>query len=104
MTFLYENWYLIVALLCCVLVAGYYICRFFKLPSKDKLLLFTNVLCALVQTAERQLGSGNGQAKLAYVYAEMVKQFPFITSLMTEDTFKMLVDGALYEVGIWVKG
>lgn len=104
MSQLYENWYLIVAAVCCAVVIGLYVHQFTKLPTQDKLKAFKQSLCVLVTQAEAELGSGRGKEKLSLVYNKMVKLFPFTTMIMSEETFNMLVNGALFEVGIWVKG
>ena len=103
MTLLYDNWYVIIALACCIAVIIVYMLKFINLPTKSKLETFKQALCNLVQLAEAELGSGRGKEKLAFVYDEMVKVFPFIPVFMSGDTFSMLVNGALYEVGIWTK-
>lgn len=98
-----ENWYIVIALLCCGAVMGVAVYKFIELPTTQKMELFKKALLELVTKAEEEIGSGNGQEKLEYVYNAIKKQFPFITLFMSKDTFNTLVNGALIEVGIWLK-
>ena len=101
---LLENWYLFVALFCVGAVVGAKAYAYYKLPTSDKVKLFKAALHELVKKAEEQFyGGGRGAEKLGYVWDEIKERFPFITLFMDKETFKTLVNGALIEVGIWLK-
>lgn len=48
--------------------------------------------------AEQALGSGTGQLKLRTVYDMFINQFPFMSVLISFDTFSKWVDIALVEM------
>lgn len=48
-----------------------------------------------VRLAENNFGSGEGDAKLAYVYKLFVEKYPIISKFMSIDTFNGLVDDTL---------
>ena len=52
------------------------------------------LLLAVVQ-AEKELGGGTGQLKLRYVYDMFIKQFSFLSKVITFTQFSSLVDEAL---------
>lgn len=103
MEWLVNNWYMVIGFMCLGAIVGVSIYKFFELPTSEKMELFKKALLELVTKAEEEIGSGKGQEKLEYVYNAIKKQFPFITLFMSDDTFKTLVNGALIEVGIWLK-
>lgn len=71
------------------------IIAFIKLPKGKKIEMVKEWLKWAVAEAEKELGSGTGQLKLAKVYNMAVKQFPWIASLISFDTFKIWIDEAL---------
>lgn len=68
---------------------------FIKLPSGTKIANLKEWLKWAVTEAERQLGSGTGQLKLRLVYDMAIKQFPWISQIVTFESFSEWVDEAL---------
>lgn len=71
------------------------IIEFVKLPNENKIANVKEWLKYAVTEAEKALGSGTGQLKLRWVYDLAVKQFPWISQLVTFETFSGWVDEAL---------
>lgn len=71
------------------------IIEFIKLPNENKIANVKEWLKYAVTEAEKALGSGTGQLKLRWVYDLAVKQFPWISQLVTFETFSEWVDEAL---------
>lgn len=71
------------------------IIEFVKLPNENKIANVKEWLKYAVTEAEKALGSGTGQLKLRWVYDLAVKQFPWISQLVTFETFSEWVDEAL---------
>ena len=86
LTFLAQNWYVIVVIL--VLLFGIY----YTITNKQKV---REWLRYIVTVAERDLGSKTGQLKLRYCYDMFIQRFPVFSKLISFDTFSKLVDEAL---------
>ena len=69
--------------------------KFSKMSDDDKIRLIQNWLLGAVILAEKQLGSGTGEAKLALVFQWFSEKFPAIAMLMTEEQFNEYVKEAL---------
>lgn len=98
MDFILENWFVIVAMVALVTVAGYVAVKFFKMPSDAQLKKVREWLLYAVTEAEKQLGSGTGKLKLRYVYDMFIGKFPAIAKVITFEQFSLLVDDALVEM------
>lgn len=98
MEWLIDNWYIIIAIIAglAVIVAG--IIAFFKLPLATQKEHIKQWLLWAVSAAERSLGSGTGQLKLREVYDKFITKFPFVSKLISFETFSNLVDEALEEM------
>lgn len=90
-----NNWYLLVAAICVTAWAIYGIICFFKEPREQKIANVKEWLKYAVTEAEKALGSGTGQLKLHMVYDMAVKQFPWLISVVSFETFSNWVDEAL---------
>lgn len=97
-TFLLENWYLLIVLVVAVIVIGVMIGRFFALPSGEQREKIKEWLVWAVTQAEAELGGGTGQLKLRQVYDMFIQRFPAIAKMISFDTFKYWVDEALIEM------
>ena len=86
LTFLAQNWYVIVVVL--VLLFGIY----YTITNKQKV---REWLRWAVTIAERDLGSGTGQIKLRQVYDMFIQRFPVFSKFISFATFSALVDEAL---------
>lgn len=97
MSFIVDNWYIIVAAIAVLAVVIYLIVKFFKLPRESQLQKIKEWLLFAVTEAEREFGSGTGQLKLRYVYDMFVAKFPYLVKFVSFELFSSLVDKALVE-------
>lgn len=81
---------LIVAILICILVAG-----FLKLGKDKQIKIINEWLLLAVIKAEKELGDGTGQVKLRYVYDLFIDKFRFASMFISFNQFSILVDAAL---------
>lgn len=97
-TFLLENWYLIVVLLAVTAVFGICIGKFLNLPAKEQREKVKEWLLWAVTQAEKELGGGTGKLKLRQVYDLFIQRFPAVAMAISFDTFSVWVDEALEEM------
>lgn len=95
MSFLVENWYLIIVAIAVVAVAIYAVYKFVKMPRSEQLSKLQEWLLWAVAEAEKVLGGGTGELKLRYVYDMFVARFSALAKIISFDTFSGLVDQAL---------
>ena len=86
LTFLSENWYVIVVVL--ILAFGIY----YTITNKQKVKIW---LEWAVTTVEKELGTKTGQLKLRKVYDMFIERFPIFSKLVPFSTFSIWVDEAL---------
>jgi hypothetical protein len=98
MTFLIENWYIILAVIVFAVEAGYCVYVFLKRPTSEQLKSIIEWLLYAVTQAEKELGSGTGKLKLRYVYNMFIERFSALASIITFDKFSTLVDDALTQM------
>lgn len=97
-TFLMENWYLVVALLAVACVIGMCIGRFLNMPTETQREKVKEWLLWAVMQAEKELGGGTGKLKLRRAYDLFVQRFPAVAMAVSFDTFSMWVDESLKEM------
>lgn len=95
MEFLINNWFLIIAGIAAIVVAGYLIYVFIKRPTSEQLMKVREWLLFAVAEAEKELGSGTGQIKLRYVYDMFIGKFPYLVRVIPFEVFSLLVDEVL---------
>lgn len=95
MKWLVENWYIVVAIVAVLGVAGLAVYKFLGLPTKEQLTKIKQWLVYATAEAEKQLGSKTGQLKLRFVYDMFIAKFPVTAKLISFDKFSALVDEAL---------
>ncbi len=95
MNFIMKNWSVIVAILVCVIVGGYTVYLFVKMPLEKQLDKVRKWLLYAVTKAEQELGSGTGQIKLCYVYDMFVTRFTWLVKVISFEMFSTMVDEAL---------
>ncbi len=98
MTWLVENWFILVgfiAVLCVVAVAVY---RFYGLPSAKQIETIKEWLLYACIEAEKALGGGTGQLKLRYVYDLFITRFPSVAKVVSFTVFSGWVDIALEQM------
>ena len=86
LTFLAENWYVIVVVL--ILLFGIY----YTITNKEKVKKWLEYA---VTQAEKDLKSGTGQLKLRQVYDMFIERFPVFSKLVPFSVFSLWVDEAL---------
>ena len=95
MEFLINYWWLLLILFAVIVVAGYFIYCFIKMPSSKQLNKLKEWLLYAVALAEKELGSGTGQLKLRYVYDMFLVKFTKLASVISFEAFSLLVDEVL---------
>ena len=98
MEFIINNWYIIVAGIAVLAVAGVAIYRYFGLPSDAQLAKVREWLLWAVTEAEKELGGGTGKLKLRQVYDLFVTRFPWLAKVVSFELFSDMVDDALDEM------
>ena len=98
MEFIINYWYIIVAIIAALVVAGVAIYRYFGLPSDAQLAKVREWLLWAVTEAEKELGGGTGKLKLRQVYDLFVTRFPWLAKTVSFELFSSLVDDALDEM------
>lgn len=93
-----EYWFVVVALVAVLGVAGTVLYRFVGLPTEEQLKKVREWLLYAVSIAEKELGSGTGKLKLRYVYDWFLRVFPWLAKVITFEMFSKLVDDALEEM------
>lgn len=93
--FITNYWYVMVAAVAVLAVAGIIVNNFVKLPKSEQLSKIKEWLLYAVVEAEHELGSGTGQIKLRLVYDMFIGKFPAVAKMLTFDGFSDLVDMAL---------
>lgn len=98
MKWIVENWAIIVAFACGMVVTMLFAIKFSKEPTEAKIEMIKEWLLYAVTMAEKELGGGTGQIKLRYVWNMFIKTFSALASLVPFEVFKALVDEALDEM------
>lgn len=98
MSYLIENWPLMVLIIAFIVVGISAIFMFFKLPTCGQLKKIKEWLLLAVTEAEKELGSGTGQLKLRYVYDLFLMRFPWISRIISFSFFSSLVDEVLVKM------
>jgi hypothetical protein len=98
MTFMMENWYIIIGLVAVAVVIGITIGKFLNLPTGEQIDKCREWLLYAVIQAEQAMGSGTGQLKLRAVYDLFIQRFPVVAKAISFDTFMQWVDDALVEM------
>lgn len=90
-----DYWYVIVGLIAIVVLVVARVKGFIKLPTDKQIERVKEWLKYAVTEAEKELGSGTGQAKLRFVYDMFIQRFPTFSKFITFQTFSAWVDIAL---------
>lgn len=98
LTWITENWALLVAGVAIVVVAIKGIQSFRNLPTETQISKVKECLLNWVVEAERELGGGTGKVKLSMVYGWFVTAFPILKNFISFETFSVWVDEALEEM------
>lgn len=95
MEFIVNYWYIIIAAIAILAIAGYMIYVFVHKPTDEQLAKVKEWLLYAVTEAEKELGSGTGQIKLRYVYDMFIAKFSWLSKVISFESFSLLTDEAL---------
>ena len=98
MEFIFDNWYIILALVAILAAVGIAVYCYFDLPSEAQLAKVREWLLWAVTEAEKELGGGTGKLKLRQVYDLFVTRFPWLARIVPFGLFSDMVDDALDEM------
>lgn len=90
--FLYNYWWIIIIAIAAIVVLGFLIYKFIKMPIANQIEKIKEWLLYAVAKAEKELGGGTGQLKLRYVYDLFIKTFPVLSNFISFNYFSNLVD------------
>ena len=90
-----DNWAVVIALVCTLVVFVLAICKFAKMPTDKQIIAIKEVLLLWVVMAEKELGEKTGTLKLRYCWELFIEKFPALASIITFETFSSWVDEAL---------
>ena len=97
MAWINENWYLLLAGMCVVMISAIAIKEFFNKPTDEQIRNIKQWLLYAVTEAEATLGGNTGQLKLRMVYDMAVEKFSWV-SFIPFETFSGWVDEALEQM------
>lgn len=95
MDFLINYWYILLVAIALLTVAIYTTLTFLKRPTTEQLKKLEEWLLYAVTEAEKELGGGTGKIKLRYVYDKFLTKFPFLATVVSFESFSLLVDEVL---------
>lgn len=95
MKIIVDNWAVVIALVCALVMFVLAICKFAKMPSDKQIKAIKEVLLLWVVMAEKELGEKTGTLKLRYCWEMFIEKFPMLASVITFETFSSWVDEAL---------
>lgn len=98
MTWLVENWFIIVGLIAVACMGAVAIYRFYGLPSAKQIETIKEWLLYACIEAEKALGNGTGQLKLRYVYDLFITRFPGVAKVVSFTVFSGWVEIALVQM------
>lgn len=98
MTWILNNWSLLVVLVAACVVAWRVFKKFTDLPSEEQQNKVKQWLLYAVIQAEKELGGGTGRLKLAYVYSCFIDKFPSFAPVVPFDVFAQWVDEVLVQM------
>lgn len=93
-----DNWFVLLAFVAVLALAGVLIYIFINMPTSKKLDKVREWLVFACLQAEIQLGSNTGALKLRFVYDNFLTKFPWLTKVVSFETFSSMVDEALVTV------
>ncbi len=98
MTWLIENWFILVVGIAGVTIGVSVVYDFSKMPTGKQVETIKEWLLYACIQAEKELGSGTGQLKLRYVWDLFIARFPYLTKVVSFELFSGWVDAALIEM------
>lgn len=99
LTFLNQNWFLLVVIISVIVIAVRATKKFSELPSEEQQKKVLEWLFYAVVKAEKKFEAGKlGRIKLRYVYDLFLDKFPSIAPVVSFEQFSKWVDIALDEM------
>ncbi len=98
MNWITSKWYISIAILAIGGFLGFKLLKFLKLPTAKQIDKIKEWLIFACMEAEKELGGKTGQLKLRFVYDKFISKFAGISSLVSFEYFRILVDEALLTV------
>lgn len=98
MTWIAENWYILIAILVVIIIGAVSVYTFLCYPTEKRKQKIKEWLLYAVTIAEKELGGGTGKIKLRTVYDMFITKFPFISRMLSFEKFSILVDEALVDM------
>lgn len=98
MTWLINNWSMLVILAIIAFLVVRYLRKFTELPSEQQILKVKEWLLWAVIATEKELGSGTGAAKLRFCYDLFIQRFPALVTVISFELFSKYVDEALEQM------
>lgn len=95
LTWMIDNWFLVIALICVICAGVGVVWHFYNEPSSVQIQKVKEWLLLAVTQAEKELGGGTGQLKLRYVYDLFLTKFPWLAKIISFTQFSLYVDEAL---------
>lgn len=95
LNFVVNNWSLLIALVCGIILAITKIIEFIALPTQKKISEVKRRLLSWVTNAEVDLGGGTGEIKLAEVYDTFCAEYPHLKKWISLEKFQDMVDESL---------
>lgn len=95
MTYLIENWFILLVAIVALYAVGYAVYGFAKMPTEKQVETIKEWLLYACIEAEKEFKSGTGQLKLRYVYDLFLTRFPKISSVVSFEIFSQWVDATL---------
>lgn len=104
MTFLVENWFIVVGLMAVTGCVAFSVGRFKGLDRAEQEETVKKWLLWAVTQAEKELGRGTGELKLHQVYDLFLQRFPALAMAVPFTLFSQWVDEALVEMKKMLSG
>ena len=98
MSWLANNWSMLVVGGAIIFIIVFYVKRFVSLPSDQQLQKLREWLLWAVIYTEKELGEGTGVAKLRFCYDLFIQRFPSMVAVVSFDLFSKYVDEALVQM------
>ena len=93
--FIVNYWWVLVIAVAVIVVGGYTLYVFIKMPKSSQIAKVKEWLLYAVAQAEKELGGGTGQLKLGYVYDMFIAKFSYLVQVISFEYFSDLVDEVL---------
>ena len=98
MSWLIDNWYVIVLILAVIALGVMYVRKFYGMPNDEQVKKIKEWLLYAVILAEKEFQGGTGILKLHYVWDLFIEKYPSVARVITFEMFSMWVDEVLEQM------